>query len=331
MFINITASETGNNKGSSGALVNYLEKENRLQVEKGRGLGHENWFNGTGNEISRQEVRMKIDRNIAKLGRNDSKFFLINVSPSQKELAHLYQTYGEHGAKEKLKEFAVKVMDEYARNFNRPGINSHKDLLWYAKHENFRYYKHDDKEVKQGTRQKGERKEGRQDHIQIIVSRKDLTNTIKLSPQNTSKGKNKEHSAKLGEFDRTAFKQSGEKLFDTMFDFDRGLKDTLTYANTMKNGTTEQKAQMKILDGIPNQQAERSQILKDISMEVAEGLFGSIGEMTSPTGKFAVDLWSILMEPIYVAPESAPIPKRKKKKKKRGKDQSEDQNQGMRY
>ncbi len=119
MFINITASETGNNKGSSGALVNYLEKENHLQLEKGRGLTHENWFNGTDAEIRRQEVRMKIDRNIDKLGRNDSKFFLINISPSQKELAHLYERYGEAGAKNKLKEFAVKVMDEYAQNFKR--------------------------------------------------------------------------------------------------------------------------------------------------------------------------------------------------------------------
>ena len=323
MFINITASETGNNKGSSGALVNYLEKENRLQLEKGRGLGHENWFNGTGNEISRQEVRMKIDRNIAKLGRNDSKFFLINVSTSQKELAHLYQTYGEQGVKEKLKEFAVKVMDEYARNFKRPGIVSHKDLLWYAKHENYRYYQHTDKEVKDGTKQKGERKEGRQDHIQIIVSRKDITNTIKLSPQNTSKGKNKEHSAKLGEFNRTAFKQSGETLFDALFDFDRGLKETLTYANTMKNGTTEQKAQMLVLDGIQNQQAEPFQVVKDLSMGVAEGVFESIGKMISTTGKSGANLLSILMEPVYVASQTDPSEPRRKRKKKKGTDQSQ--------
>ena len=75
-------------------------------------------------------------------------------------------------------------------------------------------------------------------HIQIIVSRKDISNTIKLSPQNTSKGKNKEHSQKLGQIDRTAFKQSGERVFDEYFSFERGLKDTLNYANTMKNGTT---------------------------------------------------------------------------------------------
>jgi len=322
MFINITTSETGGNKGSSGALVNYLEKENQMHVEKGKGLEQENWFNGTGNEIRRQEVRMKIDGNIAKLGRSDSKFFLINISPSQKELAYLYEMYGRNGTKEKLKEFAVKVMDEYAKNFKRPGINTHKDLLWYGKHENFRYYKHTDKDVKDGTRQKGERKEGRQDHIQIIVSRKDITNRIKLSPQNTSRGKNKEHSAKLGEFNRTAFKQSGENLFDALFDFNRGLKDTLAYANTMRNGMVCQKKQMNLLENIPYQKTDQYTI-NNLGKSVAEGLFESVGEMIDTTGKLGADLLSMLMEPVYIAPENNTAePTRRKKKKKKGMDQS---------
>ena len=319
MFINITTSETGDNKGSSGALVNYLEKENQIQVKKGKGLELENWFNGTGNEIRRQEVRMKIDSNIAKLGRIDSKFFLINISPSQKELAHLYEMYGKEGTKEKLKEFAIKVMDEYAKNFKRPGINSHKDLLWYGKHENYRYYKHTDKEVKDGTRKTGERKEGKQDHIQIIVSRKDITNRIKLSPQNTSKGKNKEHSAKLGEFNRTAFKQSGESLFDALFDFNRGLKDTVAYANTMQNGTAEQKIQMQTLDNMQYHQDRSDQIIKELATGVAEGTFESIGEMFSATGKFSTDLLSILMEPVYIAPQVDPIDEANRRKRKKNK------------
>lgn len=323
MFINITTSETGDNKGSSGALVNYLEKENQMQIEKGKGLELENWFNGTGNEIRRQEVRMKIDGNIAKLGRSDSKFFLINISPSQKELAFLYEKYGKEGTKEKLKEFAIKVMDEYAKNFKRPGINSHKDLLWYGKHENFRYYKHTDNEVKDGTKKTGERKEGKQDHIQIIVSRKDITNRIKLSPQNTSKGKNKEHSAKLGEFNRTAFKQSGEKLFDALFDFDRGLKDTIAYANTMKNGTVVQKKQINLLENIPNQKADRT-IINHLAKSVAEGVFESVGEMIGTAGKLGADLLNILMDPIYIAPQTNTLePPKRKKKKKKGLDQSQ--------
>src|SRR5690606_17951186 len=90
------------------------------------------------------------------------------------------------------------------------------------------------------------RKEGRQMHVQIIVSRKDITNRIKLSPQNTSRGKNKAHSQKLGQFDRTAFKQSGETLFDELFDFERNLKDSLQYANTMKSGTARRSEERRV-------------------------------------------------------------------------------------
>ncbi|RNL52496.1 DUF5712 family protein [Pedobacter jejuensis] len=325
MFINITASETGNNKGSSGALVNYLEKENQIQIEKGRGLDHENWFNGSDNQIRRQEVRIKIDGNIAKLGRNDSKFFLINISPSQKELAHLYEKFGEAGAKEKLKEFAIKVMDGYAKNFKRTGIDSNIDLLWFGKAENYRYYKHTDNEVKEGTRQKGERKEGRQMHIQIIVSRKDITNSIKLSPQNNSKGKNIAYSAKLGQFDRTAFKQIGESLFDKFFDFDRGLKDTLTYANTLKNGTAEQKSQMEMLANVSRH--AKNSIAIDFGKLIADGQFESIGQMIDSTVKSGVGLLTALMDPIYVAAESNPIEEAEKRRRK--KKQNLDQNQGL--
>ncbi|NRF40229.1 DUF5712 family protein [Pedobacter foliorum] len=316
MFINITPSATGDNKGSSGALVNYLEKENHLQIEKGWGYGQENWFNGSGNEIPRQEVRAKIDRNIRKLGRNESKFFLINISPSQKEIAHLINRYGEPGAKEKLKDYAVKAMDEYARNFKRTGIESHKDLLWFGKFENFRYYSHKDKAVKNGTRQKGERKEGKQMHIQIIVSRKDITNTIKLSPENNSKGKNVAHSAKLGQFNRNAFKQSGENLFDDFFDFDRGLKDTLKYANTMKNGTVQQKAQMQLLNEIFQQDAVQNHIIDGFSKDVVNGAFESVGQMVASMAPSGLSLLDILLEPVYEVPQVNPmeLPKRKKKK-----------------
>lgn len=73
MYINITDSETGNNKGSSSQLVGYLEKENRTALGEGR--ENELWFNNLNRDITPQEVRVKIDNNIAKLSRNDAKFF----------------------------------------------------------------------------------------------------------------------------------------------------------------------------------------------------------------------------------------------------------------
>jgi hypothetical protein len=102
--------------------------------------------------------------------------------------------------------------------------------------------------VKQGIKQRGDRKEGEQMHVQVIVSRKDATNKIKLSPQNNSRGKNAEHSAKMGQFDRLAFKQSGESLFDSLFEFDRGLKETMAYANIKKNGSLAERTRMETLE-----------------------------------------------------------------------------------
>src|SRR5690606_6821264 len=100
------------------------------------------------------------------------------------EIVFLKEKYGESGVKKQLKAYATSVMDEYARNFKRSGIESNKDLLWFGKLENHRYYSHKDPEVKQGHRKRGERKDGEQMHLQVIVSRKDITNTVKLSPMN---------------------------------------------------------------------------------------------------------------------------------------------------
>ena len=243
MFINITKSETGTNTGSCGQLVNYLEKENRLDLNI-----KERWFNNSSRDILPHLVRMSIDANIAKLCKSDSKFYLININPSQKELEHLGKGYGETNIPSMLKEYAEKVMDEYARNFHRPGISNGSDLLWFGKVEKFRYYGYKDKDVKEGRKKSGERKEGLQYHVQIIVSRKDITNKIKLSPENNSRGRNIEHSKKLGQFDRVAFKASGERIFDGHFGFGRPFNKTLRYANTMKQGSVLDKLKAKGLE-----------------------------------------------------------------------------------
>lgn len=235
MYINITDSEMGNNRGSSATLVHYLDKENRLFKSEEPTL----WFNGHSKTIQSYEVKNKIDNNIAKLCRDDAKFFLVNISPSQKEIAYLKQLYGEDGAREKLSEYAVKIMDEYARNFKKENIQSNTDLLWFGKLENHRYYNHKDLEVKSGQVKRGAVKPGEQMHIQVIVSRKDITNKIRLSPMNKSRGKNAEHSKKLGQFDRVAFKNSGERVFDEQFDFQRPLSETFRQANANAKGLKE--------------------------------------------------------------------------------------------
>ncbi|MGY3211157.1 DUF5712 family protein [Mucilaginibacter sp. HD30] len=245
MHINITKSETGNNKGSSSQLVAYLEKENRLAEKLDQNHQPEYWFSHDRNNIQPYEVRQGIDGNIAKLSKDDTKFFLINISPSEKEIRYLKELYGGQGAKAYLKDYANLVMDAYARNFKRSGIDSNKDLVYYGKLEQNRYYTYKDLEVRKGKAAKGDIKPGEQMHVQIIVSRKDASDRIKLSPLNNSKGKNAAHSQKVGQFDRVAFKQMSEALFDRMFDYDRDVKESFKYANTLKHGSYEQKKEVK--------------------------------------------------------------------------------------
>jgi len=160
-------------------------------------------------------------------------------------------------------------------------------------------------------------------HVQIIVSRKDITNTVKLSPQNTSRGKNKAHSQKLGQFDRTAFKQSGETLFDELFDFERNLKDSLQYANTMKNGTAQQKAQMHTLAELTCRHPQDQPLAMELAHEVSQGMFGSVGEMFAATGSMAADLLELLMAPLEGAGEQqSPIEEEEKRRKRKKKAQS---------
>jgi hypothetical protein len=243
MFINISDSKEAANKGSSSGLVHYLEKENRFDKKS----EPEYWFNGSHVNIDPYYVVQTINHNIAKLGKADAKFFLVNISPSQKEIAFLKEQYGDDGVKDQLKGFAVQVMDAYAQNFKREGVNSHEDVVWFGKLENYRYYSYNDPEVKQGIKKRGDRKEGEQMHLQVIVSRKDKTNSIKLSPMNTSRGRNEEHSKKMGQFDRVAFKQCGETLFDSLFEFDRQLNETMAYANVQKNGSLDERLKLEIL------------------------------------------------------------------------------------
>jgi len=321
MYINITDSLTANNKGSSRELVHYLEKENRIKDK----LEPEFWFNHTGNRIESYEVRHLIDSNIAKLCKADAKFFLINISPSQKELKYLEESYGKKEMNKQLKKYAEKVMDEYARNFKREGINSAKDLMWFGKIENHRYYGHKDKEVLNGEKKRGEKKEGNQMHIQIIVSRKDTNNKIKLSPMNNSKGKNEEHSKKLGQFNRVAFKQSGETIFDRLFGFDRGLKETFAHANVQKNGSTVQREQMDILELSTNQHHNFEHV-NELARDVADGLFHSVADMVKVTGQSISGFIEAMLEPVQsIEPDVNPVELAARKRRKR----QMQQNQGL--
>lgn len=247
--INITTSATarrtvGSNAGSCGGLVDYLEKENRLKAPSEQ----EYWFNQQRNDIRPHEVRQEIDANTAKLKKTEAKFYLINISPSQQELQHLGND------PQKLKAYARGVMAEYAANFQK-GLGA-DDVKWYGKVEYQRAYKWTDAAVREGIKQRGEEKAGLQMHVQIIVSRKDMQNQRLLSPltNHRGQGKSPEHGQKFGQFNRVAFKERSEAVFDQQTGYRRELAESFRYQNTMSNGTTQERVSM-LLEG---REAERS-------------------------------------------------------------------------
>ncbi len=267
----VHSSYGGNNKGSSILLANYLDKENqeldkiasreksninRVEIQERK----QDFFNHKRSDISKIEVVDIIDNNNKKLSKNDSKFFSPTINFSENELKHLSKmatgekeisNVSELNAKEfkeynrLISEYTKKAMDNYANNFNRQekGLNSGKDLVYFAKIEHSRKYKGTDKEVKNGIVKAGENKPGLQTHVHIIISRKDKTQKLKLTP--TSNERNKVR--KIGNnvyrvgFDRKAWILKNEKKFDSFFKYKRPLKEKVVNQNILKNGSPEEK------------------------------------------------------------------------------------------
>lgn len=141
MYVTITAQQTGENYAQSSAdFVYYLEKENEGKTIEEQ----EHFFNQYGEEISAEEVVREIDGNTAKLKKNEPKFYSITVNPSYWERKHL-----KHHSKN-LKTYTRKLMEEYAKNFNREingGAVTVDDIKYYAKIELERTYKGSDKAI----------------------------------------------------------------------------------------------------------------------------------------------------------------------------------------
>lgn len=255
--VNITASETGGNTGSCGQLTDYLEKENQK-------LGkNELWFDQGRDDIGPDQVKSGIDNNVAKLKKTEAKFYLINISPSGKELDHIGND------PRKLKVYAREVMKEYAENFNK-GL-SEKDIKYYGKIEYNRYYTHEDLEVKQGLHKRGEVKEGNHMHAQLIVSRKTADNGRLISPMTNHRGSNTGHSQKFGQFNRMDFTERCEKAFDRTFTYDRELTETFKYRKAMLNGSAHERADMIVAErNQQSKQAEQSQALDQNRREKQE-------------------------------------------------------------
>ncbi|WP_308601092.1 DUF5712 family protein [uncultured Dysgonomonas sp.] len=206
---------TYNNAGSSRRLAAYLEHEDMKRMEQG--IYTEGFFNLTEENLYKLQVVKDIDNNKAQLLKADAKFYAIHVSPSEKELKAMGNTEQEQA--EAMRRYIREVfIPEYAKNFNKE--LSADDIKFYGKI-------HFD-------RDRSENSEGNM-HCHIIVSRKDQSNKIKLSPltnhRNTKKGIIK------GGFDRINLFEQVEHGFNRLFNYNRPLEESFEYYNTMRNGT----------------------------------------------------------------------------------------------
>lgn len=162
----------GDNKGSCGKLVDYLDKENNEKEVEER----TDFFDHSRVDLSNTEAVKMIDGNNKNLGKNDYKFYMLSFNPSHHEQKHLANVITGRDVNsfedltkseqekflDEMKVFSRSAMDEYAKNFGRENITSGKDLVYIGRVETQRTYKHFDKDVKYNEPLLRERSELRQ-------------------------------------------------------------------------------------------------------------------------------------------------------------------------
>lgn len=301
-----------NNAGSSRQLANYCEHEDLQRMEQG--IYTEGFFNLTNDNVYKSQVIKDIDGNIGQLLKTDAKFYAIHVSPSEKELRAMGSTEQEQA--EAMKRYIREVfIPEYAKNFNK-GLSA-EDIKFYGKI----HFNRDRSDNSLNM------------HCHLIVSRKDQSNKIKISPltnhRNTKKG------VITGGFDRTALFENVEKGFDKLFGYNRQLSETFEYCNTMKNGSMTDKLQMQERELLTpkgdfagekkktinvqtdeNVKAQTNTNLKTISdTSIQQQISTTVQQQTNESGLSS--LFSILPSAPDVNPMDEQQPLKPKKKKKR--------------
>lgn len=239
------------NTGSCTGVVTYLQHEDLERIRQGQQA--EPFFNQSRDYISPNEVTYKIDHNRAQLHKTDAKFFVITVSPSEKELAAMGATQEQQARA--MKEYIRKdVIPTYAENFNK-GLQA-DNIEYYAK---IHFNRND---------------AGLTDmHAHIIVSRKDRSNTMKLSPKTNHRSTGK--GAVKGGFDRTDFFWKCETRFDLRTNYRRDIKESFEYLNAMKNGTPAeiQKQALRAVQYQAKREAEK-EITNKVAKKIVKGIGG---------------------------------------------------------
>lgn len=262
------------NKGSCSKLAIYLEKENEeldkiisrassrneiFELESRK----QSFFTASEANITTVEVIGMIDNNKRKLGANDAKYFAPTISFSPNELNHIaYLATGKSDITNVwdlnlleleqfnilIREYGRKVMDNYALNFNRQqkGINTGSDLVYFAKIEHFRKFKGTDHDVVNGKEVAGQYKKGLNSHLHFIVSRKDKSQRLKLSPTSNEKNTNRtigDNDYQIG-FDRVKWINLNENTFDAHFQYKRKEREKFQIQNILKNGSPQEKFEL---------------------------------------------------------------------------------------
>lgn len=273
------------NSESCGDLVEYLNKEN----EGKELIDRELFFNQDQEHITDNKVQEIIDNNHKGLKKKDAKFYMITVNPSQRELKHLAElatgrkidnisqmTKAELERYNSLfKDYVNKVMDEYAKSFNRDITK--ENLHYFAKVEQKRHW--DGVEAKYSKivnklkdeglslsqiREHKDLKNARnhhkanfkyfyengivkskspkpelQTHAHVVVSRMDREQKMSLSPHAKSRGHSKNHQLNGKQvqvgFDNVQFKVNAEKVFDKKYGYNRDIKEKAAYRMLQNN------------------------------------------------------------------------------------------------
>ena len=159
------------NKGSSRRATNYLAQEAK---EAGQVA---TFFGAPGSEEkTAEQVAEMLDGNVKGLRKDDAKFYSLVLSPSPEELAHLGNN------PQALQEYTQHVMAEYAQNFTLKNGRElgEANLVWAATIHQDRKNRGTDEGIQ------GEKKEGLQTHIHVIVSARDADQKLTLNPLGTA-------------------------------------------------------------------------------------------------------------------------------------------------
>ena len=97
---------------------------------------------------------------------------------------------------------------------------------------------------------RGMKKEGMQNHVHIIVSHKDVTNSFKLSPLSQHKAAETTLNGKTIKqgFDRDKFYEAAEKTFDKTFKYNRNFVESYRARNALDK---DPKRFLAMLSGLP--------------------------------------------------------------------------------